>query len=81
MTSSGSFLRHRPFAAVGIITGITSCPAAARIIGDHVINKIFITGVTELVRFAGLKEKRIARSDFSYLHLYRATLPRPETTR
>src|SRR5205823_13694746 len=62
----GSFLRHCPLATVRIITGVTSCAAAARIIGDHIINKIFITCVTELVRFAGLKQKRIARSNFGY---------------
>jgi len=49
-----SLFHHRPFAAVGIKTGISGC-AAARIIGNHVINKIFITGVGKLVRFARLK--------------------------
>ncbi len=51
---------HRPLAAVGIITGITGSPAAARIIGNYVINKIFVTGVGELMRFARLEEKRVA---------------------
>ena len=61
------FLVHdRPFAAIGIKTGIAGCAAAARIIGNHVIHKIFITGVGKLVRFARLKEKRVARSNFSY---------------
>src|SRR5207302_4191251 len=56
---------HRPFAAVGIIAGIPSRPAAARIIGDHVINEILVASVAELVRFTGLKQEGIARLDFS----------------
>src|SRR2546430_17304706 len=59
----GSLLNDRPFAAVGIVTRIAGGSAASRIIGYHVINKIFITSVCELVRFARLKEKRIARSN------------------
>src|SRR5207302_3776962 len=57
---------HRPFAAVGIITGITSRPAAARIIGDHVINEILVASIAELVRFTGLKKEGVARPDFSH---------------
>src|SRR5438552_9928747 len=53
---------HSPLAAVGIKTGITGSPAAARIISDHVINKIFVTGISDLMRFARLKEKRVART-------------------
>src|SRR6266480_4477248 len=55
-----------PFPAVGIVTGIARCAAAARIIGNHVVNEVFVTGVAKLMGFAGLKEKGIARSDFSY---------------
>ncbi len=60
-----SICRHSPFAAVGIVTGITGGTAAARIIGNDIVNKILITGVAQLVRFAGLKQKRVARTDFS----------------
>ena len=45
--------RDGPFAAVGVVTGVTCCPAAARIIGDHVINKILVAGIVELMRFPG----------------------------
>src|SRR5207248_2636596 len=60
---------HRPFVAVGIITGITSRPAAARIIGDHVINEILVASIAELVRFTGLKKEGVARPDFSHFIL------------
>src|SRR6266478_5859337 len=36
---------------------------AARIIGDHVINKILIAGVRKLVRIARPEEKRVAGGD------------------
>src|SRR5206468_12862165 len=62
----GCVPRHRPLPAVGIVTGIARCAAAARIIGNHVVNEVFVTGVAKLMGFAGLKEKGIARSDFSY---------------
>src|SRR5262249_5944311 len=57
---------HCPFAAIGVITGIASCAAAARIIGDHVINKIFVTSVAQLMRLPRLKQKRVAGSNFGY---------------
>src|SRR5207253_9057599 len=53
-----SFLPDCELAAVGIKTGI-----ALRVIGDHVINKIFVAGVGELVRFAWLEEEGVARCD------------------
>ena len=53
-----------PLAAVGIVTGITSCAAAARIISDHVENKILVATIAELMRFTRLEEERIARSYF-----------------
>ena len=56
---------NRPFTAVGVIAGITGCAAASRIISDHVVNKVLITGIPKLVRFTRLKEKRVARFDFS----------------
>src|SRR5436853_7434774 len=56
----------RPFSAVGIITGITCRAAAARIIGDYVINKVLVTAVPKLVCLTWLKEKCVARSNFNY---------------
>jgi len=53
----GSFPGHSPLAAVGIITGISCYAAAPRIIGDHVINKIFIARVAEWVRFTWPEKK------------------------
>src|SRR5438034_5598661 len=50
---------HRPFAAVGIKTGISGT-STARIIGNDVVNKIVVASVGELMRFTGLKQKRIA---------------------
>ena len=76
----GSFPCHGPLAAVGIITGITRRAAAARIVGDHVINKILIADITKLMCFARLKQKRVARST-SVIPFLSRTLPRPETTR
>ena len=35
----------RPFAAVGVIAGITGCTAASRIISDNVVNKVLVTGI------------------------------------
>ena len=61
----GSFPRHGPLAAVGVITGITRCTAATGIIGDHVINKILIAGIAKLMCLARLEQKRVAWSDFS----------------
>ena len=61
-----SLFCDRPFAAVGIITGIAGCSAASRIICDYIVNEIFITSVGELVRVARLKKKGIAQSNFSY---------------
>ena len=55
-----------PLAAVGIITGITSCAAAARIISDHVVNKILVATIAELMRFPRLKKEGVARSNLSY---------------
>src|SRR5437660_11837396 len=52
------FLPDRELAAVGIMTGI-----AARIVGNYVINKIFIAGVGELMRFSRSEEKRVPRGD------------------
>src|SRR5947199_10441857 len=55
---------YRPFAAVGVIAGIARCAAAAGIICDHVINKVFITDIPKLMRLAWLKEKCVAWSNF-----------------
>src|SRR6266446_697511 len=54
------FLVHySPLAAVGVKTGIAGRSTAARIIGDDVVNKIFVAGVGDLMRLARLKEKRV----------------------
>ncbi len=55
---------YRPFATVRVVTGITGCPSATRIIRNHIVNKIFLTRVGELVRFPGLKEECVAWSNF-----------------
>ena len=60
----GPFTRHGPLAAIRIITGVTGCSAAARIVGDYVIDKILIAGIAKLMRFARLKQKRVAGSNF-----------------
>src|ERR1700730_2671881 len=49
-----SFDRNRPLTAVRIVTTIP-----ARIIGDDVINEIFIAGVAKLMRLARSEEKRV----------------------
>ena len=54
---------HCPLAAVGVITGIAGIPAATRIIGDHVINKVLIARVPKLMCLTRLKEKCVARSN------------------
>src|SRR4029453_2306278 len=54
-----------PFSAVGIVTGVTGWAAASRIVSDHVVHKVLITGIPKLVRFPGLEEKRVAPSDFN----------------
>src|SRR5712692_10602903 len=56
-----SFFDNRPFAAVWVITRISAASATARVIRNDVVNKIFVTGVGKLMRFARLKEKRVAR--------------------
>ena len=56
----------RPFAAVGIVTGIPCCAAAARIVGNHVIDKILVTGICKLMRLARLAQKRVPRSHFGH---------------
>src|SRR5437879_4412916 len=48
----------RELAAIRIMTGI-----AARIIGDHIINEIFLARVAELMRLTRSKEKRVAGTD------------------
>src|SRR5207248_3166523 len=53
----GTFPWNRPFAAIGIITGIT-----ARIIGDNIISEILFTGVCQLMRLARSEEERVTRS-------------------
>src|SRR6202035_1395457 len=55
-----SFFYYRPLAAVWIIAGVAALPAVARIISDHVVNKIFVASIGELVCFARLEEKRVA---------------------
>src|SRR5438093_8468337 len=55
---------YRPFAAVGVIAGIARCASAARIVRNHIVNKIFVTSVGELVRFPALKEECVAWSNF-----------------
>src|SRR6188508_822001 len=57
---------HGPLAAVWIVTGISCCAAAARIVGDHVVNKILTASIGKLMCLTGLKEKRVARSHFGY---------------
>ena len=54
-----------PLATVRIITGITRRAAAARIVSDHIINKIVIPLIPKLVRFPWLKEKCVPGSHFS----------------
>src|SRR6202035_4319857 len=49
----------RPFAAVGIITGIT-----ARVVRDYVIGEIFLPCVRKLMGFARSKKKRIPGPHF-----------------
>ncbi len=62
----GFFPCHSPLTAVGIITGVSCCAAAARIVGKDVINKILIATVSKLMWFARLKQKRVAGSNFGY---------------
>src|SRR5205823_12450378 len=70
-------VHHSPLAAVGVKTGITGSSAAARIIGDNVINKIFVADVGDLMRFARLKEKRVAfRHDCRSILVANAAPPR-----
>src|SRR4029077_16049103 len=76
----GSLPRYGPFAAVGIVTGISCCAAAARIVGDHVINKILIAGIAKLMGLARLKQERVTKSYFGRSVLI-AHVARPETTR
>src|SRR5437764_3524580 len=56
---------YRPFAAVWIETGITCFAAAARIIRNDIVNKIFVSSVAELVRFPWLEEECVTRPYFS----------------
>src|SRR5438477_9983213 len=51
--------RGRPLPAVGIITGIT-----ARIIGDYIINEIFLAPVCKLMRLPWPEKERVARAHF-----------------
>src|SRR5882724_2534933 len=60
---------HRPFSAVGIITGITRRAAATGIIGDHIINKVLIIRIPKLMRFPWLKEECVTRFHFAYAML------------
>src|SRR5205809_6896495 len=50
----------RPFATVGVITGI-----AAGVVGDDVINKIFLTRVRQLMRLAWSEKEAVASAHFS----------------
>src|SRR6266849_5893615 len=56
-----SFFDNRPFAAVWVITRISAASATARVIRDDVVNQIVTARVAELMSFAGLKKKRVAR--------------------
>src|SRR6478672_5925729 len=51
-----SFFHDGELSAVRVITGI-----ATRIVCDNVINKIFLTGVSELMCFAGDEEEGVTR--------------------
>jgi len=48
----------RPLIAVGVMAGV-----ADWIIGDDVENQILGAGIPDLMRFAGLKDERVARFD------------------